>query len=362
LLCEKEIAMPLWAWIVPVVTIVAAAISFALPATFAPLVAAPAVIGAVLVAVHHAEVVAHRVGEPFGTLVLALAVTIIEVALILSVMIAAGSEMAALPRDTIFSAIMIIVNGVVGICILIGGLRHHEQVFRLEGANAGLAALMALATLTLVLPAFTTSLPGASYNNAQLTFASIASLALWGIFVFVQTVRHRDYFLPVDGAGDEDKHAAPPSVNMAWASFGLLIVSLVATVALAKALSPSIEQLVEDTGAPKAVVGIAIALLVLLPETLAAMRAAYANRLQTSFNLAFGSALASIGLTIPAVAIASILFQLPLTLGLDGKDIVFLVLSFGVASVTLVSGRTHIMQGAVHLVIFAAYLFLALVP
>jgi Ca2+:H+ antiporter len=270
--------------------------------------------------------------------------------------------MAALPRDTIFSAIMIICNGVVGICILIGGLRHHEQTFRLEGANAGLAALMALATLTLVLPGFTTSSPGASYSVAQLAFASIASLALWGIFIFVQTVRHRDYFLPVDGAGDEETHAAPPSDAQAWASFGLLIVALIATVALAKAVSPSIEAAVTYAGAPKAVVGIVIALLVLLPETLAAMRAAHANRLQTSFNLAFGSALASIGLTIPAVATASIVFALPLTLGLSGKDIVFLVLSFGVASVTLVSGRTHIMQGAVHLVIFAAYLFLALVP
>ena len=197
---------------------------------------------------------------------------------------------------------------------------------------------------------------------AQLTFAAIASLALWATFVFVQTVRHRDYFLPVHDAADEDTHAAPPSTWLAAASFGMLFVALVAVVGLAKVLSPSIEAVVAAAGAPQAVIGIAIAVLVLLPETWAAARAARANRPQTSLNLALGSALASIGLTIPAVAFVSVLIGMPLALGLEGKDLVLLVLSFVVASITLVSGRTHVMQGVVHLVIFTAFLFLAFVP
>lgn len=323
---------------------------------------AVALIGAVIAAVHHAEVVAHRTGEPFGTLVLAVAITVIEVALIVSIMLAGGPDKAALPRDTIFSAVMIICNGVVGLCLLLGGLRHHEQAFRVEGANSGLAALIALSTLSLVLPTFTTSSPGGTYTMPQLAFAAIASLTLWGVFVFVQTVRHRDYFLPPVDSANEDVHAAPPSNRQASVSFGLLLVSLVAVVGLAKVLSPSIERSVAAAGAPKTIIGIAIALLVLLPETWAAIRAARANRIQTSLNLAYGSALASIGLTIPAVALAAVWLSIPLDLGLQAKDITLLALTFLVSSITLVSGRTHMMQGAVHLVIFAAFLFLALVP
>jgi Ca2+:H+ antiporter len=324
---------------------------------------AAALMGAVLAAVHHAEVVAHRVGEPFGTLVLAVAVTVIEVALIVSVMLGGGGDgKATLARDTIFSAVMIICNGVVGLCLVVGGLRHHEQTFRIEGATSSLAALIALATLSLVLPSFTTSSPGATYTNAQLTFAAVASLALWAIFVFVQTVQHRDYFLPTGQASNEEVHAAPPSVGQAWASFLLLLVALLAVVGLAKVLSPSIEAALHASGAPPTVIGIVIAALVLLPETWAAVRAAQVNRLQTSFNLAYGSALASIGLTIPVVAVAAVWMGLPLVLGLDAKDLVLLVLTFVVSAITLAYGRTHMMQGAVHLVIFAAFAFLALVP
>ena len=323
---------------------------------------AAALMAAVLAAVHHAEVVAHRVGEPFGTLVLAVAVTVIEVALIVSVMLGGGADKATLPRDTIFSAVMIICNGVVGLCLVVGGLRHHEQTFRIEGATSSLAALIALATLSLVLPSFTTSSPGATYTGAQLAFAAVASLVLWAVYVFVQTVQHRDYFLPSAQASNEEVHAAPPSVGQAWASFALLLVALVAVVGLAKVLSPSIEAALEATGAPKTVIGIVIALLVLLPETWAAVRAAHVNRLQTSFNLAYGSALASIGLTIPVVAAASVWIGMPLVLGLDAKDLVLLLLTFVVSGITLTYGRTHMMQGAVHLVIFAAFAFLALVP
>ncbi|MCW7536962.1 ionic transporter y4hA [Aquabacterium sp. A7-Y] len=333
-----------------------------LPGAAVLLACAAGLIGAVIAAVHHAEVVAHRVGEPFGTLVLAVAITVIEVALIVSMMLAGGPDKAALPRDTVFSAVMIISSGVVGICLLVGGLRHHEQSFRVEGASSGLAALVALATLSLVLPSFTTSSPGGTYTPSQLAFAAVASLALWLLFVFVQTVRHRDYFLPATGTADENTHAPPPPAGQAWASFGLLLVSLVSVVGLAKVLSPAIESAVAAAGAPKAVIGIAIALLVLLPETWAAVRAARADRLQTSLNLALGSALASIGLTIPAVALASVLLDLPLVLGLAPKDMVMLALSFGVSTLTLATGRTNVMQGGVHLVIFAAFLFLALAP
>ncbi len=355
--------MPAWSVVGPLISIALVGLAFVLPVgTLLIAPAIPALCGSVLAAVHHAEVVAHRFGEPFGTLILAVAVTVIEVALIVSMMLAGGADKSALPRDTIFSAIMIICNGAVGLCLVVGGLKHREQTFRREGAAAALAALIALSTLSLVLPSFTTSSPGASYNAKQLAFAAIASLALWGVFVFVQTVRHRDYFLPPLGAADESAHAPPPSAQTAWASFGLLLVALVAVIGLAKVLSPTVERAVEAAGAPQTVIGIVIALLVLLPETWAALRAARADRLQTSLNLALGSALASIGLTIPAVALASTLLGMPLQLGLDAKDLVLLVLTVVVAGITLATGRTNVMQGAVHLVIFAAFLFLAFVP
>ncbi|HKX94541.1 MAG TPA: ionic transporter y4hA [Methylibium sp.] len=355
--------MPPWALLVPLTSAALLAGAFFATLNTALVIAcAVALVGAVIAAVHHAEVVAHRVGEPFGTLVLALAITVIEVALIISVMLAGGDGKAELPRDTIFSAVMIITTGVVGICLLVGGLHHHEQSFHLEGANAALAALVALAGLSLVMPAFTTSSGGGTYTVAQLAFVAVSSLALWMAFVFVQTVRHRDYFLPPTNKANEDIHAAPPSTAQAWASFGLLLVSLVAVVGLAKQLSPTIEAAVTAAGAPKAVIGIAIALLVLLPETWAAVRAAQADRLQTSMNLALGSALASIGLTIPAVVVAAVWLDLPLVLGLAPKDIVMLALAFLVSAITLGTGRTSVMQGAVHLVLFAAFLFLALVP
>jgi Ca2+:H+ antiporter len=355
--------MPHWAWAVPVagLALLIAALFFPVGALLGSVCAA-ALVGSVIASVHHAEVVAHRVGEPFGTLVLAVAITTIEVALIVSMMRAGGADTAVLARDTIFSAVMIICNGVVGICLLLGALRHREQVFRLEGANSSLATLIALSTLSLVLPSFTVSAPGPSYSAAQLAFAAAASLVLWGTFVFVQTVRHRDYFLPAGNVADENLHAEPPTVRAAWASFGVLLISLVAVVGLAKELSPAIERAVAAAGAPKATIGIAIALLVLLPETWAAVRAAYADRLQTSINLALGSALASIGLTIPAVALASVLLDQQLVLGLGPKELVLLVLTFLVAAFTMATGRTNIMLGAVHVVIFGAFLFLAFVP
>ena len=355
--------MPAWVWLVPAIAVAILGAALAFPVgTLLAVACGVALVGAVIAAVHHAEVVAHRVGEPFGTLVLAVAVTVIEASLILSLVLAGGTGSVSIPRDTIYATIMIIVNGVVGLSLVAGGLRHRNQTFRVESAGSGLAALVAMATLSLVLPTFTTSAPSGIYSPPQLLFAAIASLALWGVFIFVQTVRHRDYFRPVVGSANPEVHAEPPSHVHAWASFGLLVVSLVAVVGLAKVLSPTIERAVAAANAPRAVIGIAIALLVLLPETWAALRAALADRLQTSMNLAIGSALASIGLTIPVVAIAAVLLDIPLNLGLHEKDLVLLTLTFVVGAITLGTGRTNILQGAVHLVIFAAFLFLSLVP
>ena len=319
-------------------------------------------LGCVLAAVHHAEVIAHRVGEPYGTLLLAVAVTVIEVALIVSLMLSGGPATTALARDTVFAAVMIILNGMVGLCMLMGGSRFGEQRFGLYGVSASLATLAAIAVLTLILPNYTTTVVGPFYSVAQLAFIAVVSIVLYGTFVLVQTVRHRDYFLPKEAAGNKEVHAEPPSGRAALASLALLMACLAAVVLLAKSLAPSIEAAVASAGAPVAVVGVIIAAVVLLPEGLAALRAARANRLQTSLNLALGSALASIGLTIPAVAIVSIVTGWSLTLGLDNKSSVLLLLSLFVATLSLGTGRTTVLQGVVHLVIFAAYLFTTIVP
>jgi Ca2+:H+ antiporter len=331
------------------------------PASVLIAIEALALIATVFSAVYHAEVVALRVGEPFGTLVLALAVTTIEVALIVSMMIAGGTETATLARDTLFAAVMIVCNGIIGICLLAGGLKHHEQEFQLRGANAALSVLIALTTLTLILPNVTITVAGPSFSRSQLSFAAIVSLILYGSFLFVQTLRHRDYFLPI-GAHEAETHVPPPPNKVALASAGLLLGSLVVVVALAKVLTPAVEHGIEAVGAPKNVVGIIIAGLVLLPEGLAAYRAAIANRLQTSVNLSLGSALASIGLTIPAVASISLLLNRPLTLGLDPKEEVLLALTLVINILTLGTGRTTVLQGMVHVIILSVFLFLAVVP
>ena len=355
-------ALPLWSLALPVVGCALLFVAFGgVRGPMWTVLFTAMLVGSVLAAVHHAEVVAHRTGEPFGTLILAVAVTVIEVALIVSMMLSGSPDAPLIARDTVFAAIMIVCNGVVGLCILLGGIRHRELTFRVEGTNPTLTVLAALSTLTLVLPTFTTSSPGPTFTPAQLMFAGFSSLVLYGTFVFIQTVRHRDYFLPTV-ADDINAHAPPPSAKATLVSGFLLLVSLVAVIGLAKALSPAIEQGIRAMGAPKALVGVAIALLVLMPESLSAVRAALANRLQTSLNLALGSALASIGLSIPAVAMVSIWFHLPLSLGLGTTGITLLALTLIVGVLSLATGRTTVLQGVVHIVIFAAYLFLTLVP
>lgn len=321
-------------------------------------------IAAVISAVHQAEVIAHKTGEPLGTIVLAVSVTIIEVALIVSIMLSAGPDGGLIARDSVFAAIMIVMNGVIGVSILLGCFKHRVLSFRLEGVNSSLAVLIALSVLTLIIPNFTTTTSGPTFSDSQLIFAGVLSFVLYGIFIFVQTIRHRDYFLlPNDIELTEPKsHAPVPSNTKTFISVILLLISLVAVVLLAKALSPSIELAIDTMGAPRAVVGIAIALLVLLPEGVAATRAAIDNRLQTSLNLSIGSALACIGLTIPAVAFVSIVFDMPLSLGIDTLGMIFLGLTFLLSILTIAIGRATLLQGAVHLVVFASYLFLSLVP
>jgi Ca2+:H+ antiporter len=354
--------LPLWTIFVPVIACTILALSWGRASgALALSIVGLALVASVLVSVYHAEVVAHRVGEPFGTLILALAVTTIEAGLVLSIMLSVGESAHTVARDTLFAAVMIACNGIVGLCLLVGTLRHHVVEFRIEGTSPPLSALVVLATLTLVLPMYTQTTPGPTYSPSQLVFVGITSLLLYGVFVFVQTVRHRDYFLPLD-KGNEQDHAKPPSNQVALASLGVLLVSLVAVIGLAKTLTPAIEAAVSAVSAPPAVVGIAIALLVLLPEMLAAMRAAAANRMQTSMNLALGSGLASIGLTIPVVVVAAMLLHKPLLLGLPPKETILLALTFFVSGITFAGGRATILQASVHLLLFAAYLFLAIVP
>jgi Ca2+:H+ antiporter len=350
-----------WTVLVPLLALIPLALTWGSdPSTPVVVVVGLFLAGSVLAAVHHAEVVAHRVGEPFGSLVLAVAVTVIEVALIVTLMVSGGEETSTLARDTVFAAAMITCNGIVGISLLLGALRRGVATFNAEGTGTALATVSTLATLCLVLPTFTTSEPGPEFSTAQLTFAAIASLALYGLFVVVQTIRHRDYFLPV-GAGAEE-HAEPPSNRVAVTSLALLLVALVAVVGLAKTESKPIEDAVEAAGFPLSAVGVIIALLVLLPETLAAVRAARRDRVQTSLNLGLGSAMASIGLTIPAIAVASIWLEGPLILGLGSKETVLLAITIAVGTLTVVPGRATLQQGGVHLMLFGAFLFLAVNP
>ena len=353
--------IPLWSWVWPLAAVLVLGVYFVFHPG-APFLAVEVVvlIAAVFAAVHHAEVVAHAVGDPLGTLVLSLAVTIIEVSLIVSIMLTQGKGNLSLARDTVFAVVMIVLNGIVGLCLLAGGLLHREQDFQLQGANAALSVLIALTTLTLILPNVTTASPGPTFSAGQLVFAAIVSAILYFGFLFVQTVRHREYFLaPGEGTGTE---VAPAPRKVVVLSSGVLIVALLSVVLLAESLEPALEHGLLAIRAPGSFVGVVIALLVLLPEALASFRAARANRLQTSINLALGSALASIGLTIPAVACVSQLFHQTLTLGLDPEQTVLLVLTLAISVLTLGTGRTSVLQGIVLLTLFAVFLFLSLFP
>ncbi|HEV7324178.1 MAG TPA: ionic transporter y4hA [Bosea sp. (in: a-proteobacteria)] len=366
---ERLKAMPRTAWIYPLLGLlfyaVASAIGFAdqlAPGAVGLALATlliPVMFAAIFAAVYHAEVIAHWTGEPYGTLVLTAAVTIIEVALIASVMLSGKDGSPELARDTVYAVVMTVCAGLTGLCILIGGLRYREQSFRVSGAGAYLAVLLVLATLTLILPNYTEHAPGPTYSPVQLAFAAIVTLVLYGAFLYIQTVRHRDYFIASSGEHDWHVNLSPRRVAI---SLTLLLVALVAVVLLSKKFSVIVELGREAIGAPPPVTGLLVAILILLPEGIAAVQAARGDALQKSLNLALGSALATIGMTIPAVALVTLYLGKPLALGLDGADSVLLALTLLVSTLTFATGRTNILHGIVHLVIFATFLFLTFQP
>jgi Ca2+:H+ antiporter len=359
--------MPRSAWIFPALAVLLFAGVTALHYTFAPsaaglvfaLVLLVILFGTVFAAVHHAEVIAERIGEPYGTLLLTLAVTIIEVALIATIMLG-EQTVTTLARDTVFAVVMIVCNGLVGICILAGGLRYREQDIQVTGSNLYLSVLAVLATITLIMPNYTSTTPGPVYSAGQLGFVSVVTILLYGVFLYIQTVRHRDYFVgDLTGGSDDGSHL---SNRLMFLSTVLLLVSLLAVVLLAKKFSQVVDAGAALIGAPPAFAGILVALLILLPESVAAVAAARKNDLQKSINLALGSSIATIGLTIPAVAVAAYALGKQLVLGLPAQDMVLLVLTFVLGMLTLGTGRTNILFGLVHLVVFAVFVFLVFVP
>lgn len=312
-------------------------------------------------AVHHSEIIAHRVGEPYGTIILAVAITIIEVSVIVSLMISGGNEVMSLARDTVYSATMLILNGIVGLCLFIGGLKHHEQTFSKHSVTIALVSLVSIIVFALILPTFTKSISGPYYSSSQLLFASIACILIYISFIFAQTVRHREYFLTKNN--DENEPAKPLVNNRSlFGSVVFLILSLTIVVLLAKTLSPAIEKIIIGYHLPKTLVGVVIASIILLPEGIAAIIAAKNNKLQTSLNLALGSALASIGLTIPVVSIVCHFYDMKIILGLDYLSIILLMLSVLTVMLSLNSGRSNVVYGTVLLVNLMAFIYLIVYP
>ena len=359
--------MPRSTWLFPALAVVLFAVGTGLGLTFTPsaggllyaAVLLTILFGTVFAAVHHAEVIAERIGEPYGTLLLTLAVTIIEVALIATIMLG-DKPVPALARDTVFAVIMIVCNGLVGICIFIGGLRYREQDFQVSGANLYLCVLFVMATITLIMPNYTLTAPGPVYSVAQLGFVSVVTLLLYGVFLYTQTIRHRDYFInEAGGASTDGSHL---SNRMLAISIALLLVSLLAVVLLAKKFSLVVDIAIASIGAPTAFAGVLVALLILLPEGVAAVAAARNNDLQKSINLALGSSVATIGLTVPAVAVVAYALDKRLVLGLSVQDMVLLVLTFVISMLTFGTGRTNVLFGLVHMVVFAVFLFMVFVP
>jgi Ca2+:H+ antiporter len=355
--------LPAWTVLVPVA---AAALALAkllhlVEGGWALALAAPLLLGSVFAAVTHAEVLALRLGQPFGSLLLAVAVTVIELGLILSIMIGDPEAGKTVARDTVFATVMLVLNLILGLALVFGGRRHGELPFSTDGAAAGLAVLGTLAALAMILPNFTVATPGPTYSPGQLVMVAASSLVLYAVFVFVQTVRHRDYFLEAPGAAAEEAYGQPPA-RMAARSLVLLLLALFAVVILAKALSAPLSAAVAGAGLPPAVTGAIVAAVVLLPEGIAAVRSALLNRLQNSLNLALGSGIASIGLTLPAVAAASLIFGLPIDLGVSPEQITLLALTLFVATLTLGTGRTTVLNGAIHLTLAAVFLTITVVP
>lgn len=334
---------------------------FIYDSVFFQILAGLLLMGSVMSAVHHSEIIAHRVGEPYGTIILAVAITIIEVSVIIALMISGGNEAVSLARDTVYAATMLILNGIVGLCLFIGGLRHHEQTFSRHSVTIALVSLVSIIVFTLILPTFTKSISGPYYSSSQLLFVSVACILIYTSFIFAQTVRHREYFLT------KDEHLNNPINSLVTnraliISVIFLLISLTIVVLLAKTLSPTIEKIILSYNLPKTLVGIVIATIILLPEGIAAIIAAGNNKLQTSLNLALGSALASIGLTIPTVSLVCHFYDIKLVLGLDYLSIILLMLSVLTVMLSLNSGRSNVVYGTVLLVNLMAFIYLIVYP
>ncbi|AJY44973.1 calcium:proton antiporter [Martelella endophytica] len=360
---------PTWSWVLPVLAagLSGLEVTGVLHETSLVFII-PAVLllgGAIFASVMHAGVIGAKIGEPHGSLVLAGCVTLIEVALIISIMMSGMEGTDEVARDTVFSAVMIVLNGIIGICLILGARIYHEQSFKLDAASAALAVLGTLSTLAFVLPDFAISGDHRQYSWAQLLVISLCCLVLYGVFLFIQTVRHRNYF--VDDAGSErehffQKHNETPSGRVTLHSSLLLPLALATVILLAEALSHPLDHAIAAAGLPSALVGVVIATLVLLPEGISSIQAALQNKIQQSINLVLGSALASIGMSIPIVSLFTIISGHPLTLGLEPEQLVMLLLTLFVSTITLGTGRTTVLQGTVHLVIFVVFVLLTLVP
>jgi Ca2+:H+ antiporter len=305
--------------------------------------------------VRHSECLAEIFGEPYGTLILTFAITAIEVMMISAVMLS-GPDVSTTARDTMFAVVMIVFNGMAGLALLVGGLKYHEQTYSLQGANAFLAVIVPLAVIGLVLPNFT-SAPGGTLSPLHEGFLILMSVGLYAVFLAIQTLRHKHYFLDQDEAGEEKP---PPVTDLRPAAYhgALLVLYIVPIVLLSKKIAVPIDFGVRVLGAPAALVGLLVAVLIMAPESLSALRASLANQLQRSINLLLGSVLASISLTIPAVLAIGLLTDRTVVLGLAPVDMLLLLLTLASALLTYASGRTNILLGAIHLLLFGAYVVL----
>lgn len=318
--------------------------------------------------VRHAEAIAHRLGEPYGTLVLTLSVTVIEVSFIAAVMIGGGSP--TLARDTVLAVLMITLNGIAGLSLLLGGLKHREQNYNFESARSFLAVIIPLAVLALVLPNHTVTTPGPTLSTVQAVMTAGLTLLLYACFLGIQTIRHAAYFAdPVPAARHRDVPAEPPApahdepdAQPLGQHIALLVMLLLPIVFLAHEFSLFVERAVAAAGAPPDLVGLLIAILVLTPEAAGALRAALANELQRAVNIGLGSALATIGLTVPAVLVVALALGQQVELGIDPQEQVLLALTLAASLLTFSSGRTNILLGAVHLVLFLVYVVLIFDP
>jgi Ca2+:H+ antiporter len=310
--------------------------------------------------VRHADRLAIKCGEPYGTLILTLSAISIEVMMISAAMLH-GKNNPTLARDMMFAVIMIALNGLIGLSLLLGGLRHREQHYNLQGASAYLNTIMALSVLGLVLPNFTTSMSGPRFSTEQEVFLAVTSIGLYAIFLLIQTMRHSEYFMDTRGAGHTSEHDAGAMHSISYHAV-MLILYLVVVIVLAEKFAIPLDNSIERFGMPQAFGGAIVAGLVLAPEALSAINAARKNQLQRSVNILHGSVLASIGLTIPAVLTIGMISKRTVTLGIEGGNLPLLLLTLAVSVVTFTSGKTSVLQGCIHLLLFAVFLLLIFSP